>query len=98
MSETSTPREMSLLDRALRLFGDVRAGEGGTVVLMCVNVFLLLMGYYILKTAREPLILLAGGAELKSYAAAAQALPSSSTCLSTAGSRSACPGSASWPR
>ena len=41
---------------------------------MCLNVFLLLMAYYILKTAREPLILLAGGAELKSYAAAAQAL------------------------
>jgi AAA family ATP:ADP antiporter len=62
------------LDRTLRLFGDVRAGEGATVLLMCLNVFLLLMAYYILKTAREPLILLAGGAELKSYAAAAQAL------------------------
>ena len=62
------------LDRALRLFGDVRAGEGATVLLMCLNVFLLLMAYYILKTVREPLILLAGGAELKSYAAAAQAL------------------------
>jgi AAA family ATP:ADP antiporter len=62
------------IDRALRVFGDVRAGEGVTVLLMCLNVFLLLMAYYILKTAREPLILLAGGAELKSYAAAAQAL------------------------
>jgi ATP:ADP antiporter, AAA family len=62
------------LDRALRLFGDVRAGEGATVLLMCLNVFLLLMAYYILKTAREPLVLLAGGAELKSYAAAGQAL------------------------
>ena len=62
------------LDRALRPFGDVRAGEGATVLLMCLNVFLLLMAYYILKTVREPLILLAGGAELKSYAAAFQAL------------------------
>jgi AAA family ATP:ADP antiporter len=62
------------LDRVLRLFGDVRAGEGATVLLMCLNVFLLLTAYYILKTAREPLILLAGGAELKSYAAAVQAL------------------------
>ena len=62
------------LDRALRLFGDVRAGEGATVLLMCLNVFLLLTAYYVLKTVREPLILLAGGAELKSYAAAAQAL------------------------
>ena len=62
------------MDRLLRVFGDVRAGEGATVLLMCLNVFLLLMAYYILKTVREPLILLAGGAELKSYAAAVQAL------------------------
>jgi AAA family ATP:ADP antiporter len=41
---------------------------------MCLNVFLLLVSYYILKTVREPLILLAGGAERKSWAASAQAL------------------------
>jgi ATP:ADP antiporter, AAA family len=64
----------SAIDRALRVFGDVRAGEGRTVLLMCFNVALLLVAYYVLKTVREPLILLAGGAELKSYAAAAQAL------------------------
>src|SRR5262245_52837101 len=62
------------LDRLLGIFGDVRAGEGGTVVLMFCNVFVLLVGYYVLKTVREPLILIAGGAQLKSYAAAAQAL------------------------
>ena len=62
------------IDRALRVFGDVRAEEGGTVLLMAFNVAILLVAYYILKTVREPLILLAGGAELKSYAAAAQAL------------------------
>lgn len=67
-------QEPGPIDRALRVFGDVRAGEGATVLLMCLNVYLLLMAYYILKTVREPLILLAGGAELKSYAAAAQAL------------------------
>ena len=74
---TTTPGDaepLGPLDRLLRIFGDVRAGEGATVLLMCSNVFLLLMAYYVLKTAREPLILLAGGAELKSYAAAAQAL------------------------
>jgi ATP:ADP antiporter, AAA family len=70
---TDGPRR-SVLDRALRVFGDVRAGEGATVLLMCFNVALLLIAYYVLKTVREPLILLAGGAELKSYAAAAQAL------------------------
>jgi AAA family ATP:ADP antiporter len=41
---------------------------------MSLNVFLLLVAYYVLKTVREPLILMAGGAQLKSYAAAAQAL------------------------
>jgi AAA family ATP:ADP antiporter len=61
------------LDRALGLFGDVRAGEGKVVLLMALNVFLLLVAYYVLKTVREPLILASGGAELKSYAAAFQA-------------------------
>jgi len=40
---------------------------------MFSNVFILLLAYYILKTVREPLILTTGGAELKSYAAGAQA-------------------------
>jgi ATP:ADP antiporter, AAA family len=71
MSDTSPPGP---LDRLLGVFGDVRLGEGGTVLLMSLNVFLLLVGYYVLKTIREPLILMAGGAQLKSYAAAAQAL------------------------
>ncbi|HEV7398520.1 MAG TPA: Npt1/Npt2 family nucleotide transporter [Pyrinomonadaceae bacterium] len=62
------------IDRFLGIFGDVRAGEGATVLLMLLNVFLLLVAYYVLKTVREPLILIAGGAQLKSYAAAAQAL------------------------
>ncbi len=71
MNETRPPGP---LDRLLGIFGDVRAGEGGMVLLMSLNVFLLLVGYYLLKTVREPLILMAGGAQLKSYAAAAQAL------------------------
>jgi len=71
MSENKQP---GLLDRLLGIFGDVHNGEGATVILMLVNVFLLLVGYYVLKTVREPLILIAGGAQLKSYAAAAQAL------------------------
>ena len=62
------------LDRALSLFTDVRAGEGATALLMLVNVFLLLVCYSVIKTAREPLILLGGGAEVRSYAAAGQAL------------------------
>jgi AAA family ATP:ADP antiporter len=64
----------SRLDRALSLFTDVRAGEGATAVLMLVNIFLLLVCYSVIKTVREPLILLGGGAEVRSYAAAGQAL------------------------
>ncbi|HME91667.1 MAG TPA: Npt1/Npt2 family nucleotide transporter, partial [Myxococcaceae bacterium] len=62
-----------VLDRALRLVADVRRGEGWTAILMTLNVFLLLTAYYLLKVSREPLIL-ASGAETKSYAAAGQAL------------------------
>ncbi len=62
------------LDRLLRPLGDVRAGEGATVLLLLANVFLLMAGYYICKTVREPLILVGGGAEVKSYAAAGMAV------------------------
>jgi AAA family ATP:ADP antiporter len=63
----------SVLDRLLRVFGDVRPGEGANTLLLFTTVLLLLVSYYVLKTVREPLILATGGAELKTYAAAAQA-------------------------
>jgi AAA family ATP:ADP antiporter len=62
------------LDRFLGLFADVRGGEAGSALLMLTSLFLLLVGYYVLKTVREPLVLVTGGAELKSYAAAGQAV------------------------
>jgi ATP:ADP antiporter, AAA family len=62
------------LDRPLSVFTDVRRGEEVTAVLMLLNIFLLLVCYSVIKTAREPLILLGGGAEVRSYAAAGQAL------------------------
>ncbi len=71
--ETAAPQP-SVLDRLLRLFSDVRAGEAVTALLMLLNVFLLLVAYYITKTVREPLILTTGGAAMKSYASAGQAL------------------------
>jgi AAA family ATP:ADP antiporter len=64
----------SLLDRAMGLFGDVRAGESASALLMLLNIFLILAGYYICKTVREPLILAGGGAEVKSYSSAGQAI------------------------
>jgi AAA family ATP:ADP antiporter len=66
--------EKSALDRALSLFTDVKSGEGATAVLMMANIFLLLICYSVIKTVREPLILLGGGAEVRSYAAAGQAV------------------------
>jgi AAA family ATP:ADP antiporter len=62
------------LERFLSLFSDVRSGEGGTALLLAFNVFLLLGAYYMLKPAREALILAEFGAEQKAYAAAGQAL------------------------
>src|SRR5881394_1969647 len=64
----------SWLDRALTPFTDVRSGEGATALLMLVNIFLLLICYSVIKTVREPLILLGGGAEARSYSAAGQAV------------------------
>jgi AAA family ATP:ADP antiporter len=62
------------LDRLLRLFADVRSGEGLSALLLTFNLFFLLTAYLIIKTVREALILSEGGAEIKSYAAAGQAL------------------------
>ena len=64
----------SPLDRALSVVAEVRAGEGVGALLLAANVFALLAFYYVLKTVRESLILSEGGAEVKSYAAAGQAV------------------------
>ncbi|HET7538862.1 MAG TPA: MFS transporter [Polyangiaceae bacterium] len=68
----------SRMDRALsvllRPFARVEPSEALNALVMTLTIFLLLTAYYLLKTAREPLILLHGGAEVKSYAAAGQAL------------------------
>ncbi len=75
MEQTVTVAEQRrLLDRLLLPFAEVKAGEGLTAVLLTVNLFLLLTAYLIIKTVREALILSEGGAEIKSYAAAGQAL------------------------
>jgi AAA family ATP:ADP antiporter len=75
MAETTAGSPLDrLFARALRPFAKVEPGEAVTAALLTLTVFLLLMAYYFLKTAREPLILLQGGAEVKSYAAAGQSL------------------------
>jgi AAA family ATP:ADP antiporter len=64
----------SRLERALAPIADVRAGEGRTALLLTGTMFVLLAAYYMLKTAREALILADGGAEVKAYSSAGQAL------------------------
>jgi AAA family ATP:ADP antiporter len=72
--ETTLAAKPSLMDRTLSVFASVRPGEGGTALLLALNVFLLLAAYYIFRPVRESLILTEGGAEVKSYSAAGQAL------------------------
>ena len=60
--------------KLLRPFTRVHPDEAATVGLMTLTAFLLLTAYYLLKTVREPLILLQGGAEVKLYARAGQTL------------------------
>ena len=77
MSTAAAPaaERRNAIERFLVLFTDVRAGEGSTVLLVTVNIFLIQLAYYMIKPVREALILAAPrGAELKSYAAAGQAL------------------------
>lgn len=62
------------LAAVFRPFTKVHAEEAAIVTLMTLAAFLLLTSYYVLKTVREPLILLQGGAEVKLYARAGQAL------------------------
>ena len=59
----------SLLEKALGVVTDVREGEGRTALLLALNIFLLLMAYYLIKPVREALILEIGdeGAQYKSY-------------------------------
>src|SRR5688572_30124585 len=60
------------MERFLGMFTEVRPGEGPTSLLLALNVFLLLMAYYVLKPVREALILGEGSAELKTYMSAGQ--------------------------
>jgi len=66
--------EKGLFERILSPIADVRRDETVSVLLLTLMMFLMLSGYYMLKTAREVFILSQGGAEVKSYASAGQAI------------------------
>lgn len=61
--------------RFLRLFADIRPGEASKALLLALNVFLLLLAYYILKPLRESLLLVDKDMpQVKSYLSGAQAV------------------------
>jgi len=71
--------KLSRTERFLRLFTDVRAGEGCTAVLMFANVFLILCAYYFIKPLREGWIAISGipslsKMEVKAYSSFGQSL------------------------
>jgi AAA family ATP:ADP antiporter len=67
------------VERGLRVFTDVRPGEGRTALLMFANVFLILCAYYFIKPLREGWLAVSGVAglsklELRAYTAFGQSL------------------------
>ena len=71
---TTTPSDRSLAARLLSPIAEVRRGEATRTLLLALNLFMVLAAYYMLKTIRESLILTQGGAAIKAYSSAGQAL------------------------
>ncbi len=69
----TAPSRKTLLERALSVVTEVRAGEGMSALLLAANAFYLLAFYQVLKLVREALILSESGAVAASYAAAGMA-------------------------
>lgn len=67
-------RPKSALERALSVFADVRAGEGISVVLLALNVFVILAAYNMMKPGRDALAISEVGATVKAYSAGFQAV------------------------
>ena len=70
---------LSPLERFLRLFTDLRPGEGSTAVFMFANVFLILCAYYFVKPLREGWIAISDVSglskmEVKAYSSFGQGL------------------------
>ena len=68
------PSGRPLSERLLGSFMQVEAGEARSLVLFFSHAFLVLVSLYIVRTLREPLLLVDASAEVKTYASAAAAL------------------------
>jgi AAA family ATP:ADP antiporter len=73
-ADRAIPRPKTAVERLLSPIADVRREEALSALLMALTMFLILAAYYLLKTAREVFILAEGGAAVKSYSSAGQAL------------------------
>jgi len=72
---SSSPGAIRAPTLSVARLSTTRASERAATALLALSVFVLLFAYYLLKTAREPLILAhPQGPELKAYAGGAQAL------------------------
>jgi ATP:ADP antiporter, AAA family len=65
---------VTLFERFLSLFTSVRPGEGRSIFLMLLQIFLLLQSYYLIRVVRETLILVEGSPEIRAYATGAIAV------------------------
>jgi AAA family ATP:ADP antiporter len=71
---TAPVGDRNLAARLLSPIAEVRRGEATKTLLLALNLFMVLAAYYMLKTIRESLILTQGGAAIKAYSSAGQAL------------------------
>jgi len=60
--------------RILKIFTEIKPGEAATALLLTLNVFLLLLAYYLIKPVREAMVLSTWGPYFRSYMAGAQAI------------------------
>jgi AAA family ATP:ADP antiporter len=68
MAMAETPENRSVVERLLAVFTRVEKGEGVSVLLLTLNIFVLMTAYSAIKPVREGLILsLRSGAEYKAY-------------------------------
>jgi ATP:ADP antiporter, AAA family len=72
--ERSVQEAPGIAHRFLRIFTDIRPGEAVTVLLLTLNIFLLLLAYYLIKPVREALVIASLGPLVRSYLAGAQAI------------------------
>ncbi len=75
----SSNDSLSFLERFLKIFSDIRAGEGQAGILLMVNIFLVLASYYFIKPVREGWLSVSdiGGLskmEIKAYSSLGQSL------------------------